>query len=196
MAIKDYVLYNGKRIDGYRVHEDGRIFSIGKNIFIRDRRHDGGYRVITIYNNGKQTDCYVHKLVAENFIPNPDNKPQVNHKDGDKTNNKVSNLEWVTGKENRKHSLENGLYKGQNILTRSNVLEIRVNPHNLSMTEFANKFNVSKRAIQMVVTGRNYYQLEYFPTNIRRIYRNHQEYYYNNFAKFRRKDITKTQATW
>ena len=66
-----------------------------------------GYMQVKV--SGKQ--IYVHRLVAQAFIPNPDNKPQVNHKDGNKANNNVNNLEWVTNKENISHAYENSLQK-------------------------------------------------------------------------------------
>ena len=69
------------------------------------------YTVVTYTESGKQTSYYVHRLVAEAFIPNPDDKPQVNHKDGNPSNNNVENLEWVTSKENVAHAYEIGLIK-------------------------------------------------------------------------------------
>lgn len=72
----------------------------------------GYYRVTITFKNHKQKVFPVHRLIAQTFIPNPENKPQVNHKDGNKTNNNVENLEWVTIQENIAHAFENGLNKG------------------------------------------------------------------------------------
>lgn len=69
----------------------------------------GGYKKVILYKGGRYKNRYVHRLVAESFIPNPDNKPQVNHKDGVKTNNSVSNLEWCTQSENMLHAYRTGL---------------------------------------------------------------------------------------
>lgn len=68
-----------------------------------------GYHKVELYKDGKSKMFYVHRLVAISFIPNPDNKPQINHKDGNKDNNTVDNLEWVTSKENLHHAVETGL---------------------------------------------------------------------------------------
>ena len=68
-----------------------------------------GYKFIGLYKGGKLYQFYVHRLVAQAFIPNPENKPEVNHIDGDKSNNHVSNLEWCTRIENQHHAMINGL---------------------------------------------------------------------------------------
>lgn len=71
-----------------------------------------GYYCLNLSNSckeGYRTPVLVHRLVAQEFIPNPENKPQVNHKDGNKLNNNVDNLEWCTNDENHKHKLDNNL---------------------------------------------------------------------------------------
>ena len=68
-----------------------------------------GYVYVYLCNDGKDINMRVHRLVAEAFIPNPNNLPQVNHKDGNKINNRVDNLEWCTASENIRHAYKNGL---------------------------------------------------------------------------------------
>lgn len=95
---------------------------------------DGKYLFVVLQNNGSKKHKKVHRLVAENFIPNPLNKPIVNHIDGNKLNNSVENLEWVTASENSQHAVNTGLRKyhkisgelgGLSKLSNADAIEIR-----------------------------------------------------------------------
>ncbi len=110
-----------KRINGYPNYEvdtNGNIFSTPRNGTVNyEKRIVGGvdkdgYRIVGLRNKPNKKDTLkVHRLVAEHFITNPDNKPSVNHKDGNKQNNNVKNLEWVTTLENNLHGYNLGLWK-------------------------------------------------------------------------------------
>ena len=86
----------------YEVSDKGRVKSIGygKDRILKLLRDRGGYLHVYLYKNGEKKMYLVHRLVAKTFIPNPDNLPEVNHKDEDKTNNSVQNLEWCDRKYN------------------------------------------------------------------------------------------------
>ena len=72
-----------------------------------------GYHAVTLAKDGINRKIRLHKLVALVFVPNPDNKPDINHKDGDKHNNRSDNLEWVTPSENQRHAISTGLRKDE-----------------------------------------------------------------------------------
>lgn len=93
----------------YLITESGDIYSIYKNDYIKTFDNNG-YKRASLWNYGKRYKILVHRLVAETFIPNPKNKPCVNHINGIKTDNRIENLEWVTKSENTKHAYKIGLY--------------------------------------------------------------------------------------
>ena len=96
----------------YQVSNYGSIRKVGKckkPKLMSPKPNQKGYLRVCFAVGGKARFYRVHRLVAQAFIPNPLNKPQINHKDGDKLNNCVSNLEWVTNQENCEHAQRNGL---------------------------------------------------------------------------------------
>lgn len=97
---RDIEGYEGK----YQITSWGRVYSVDKEKFLRQEETEKGYLRVDLFDDyGKRKHHKVHRLVAMAFIPNPDNKPQVNHKDGNKKNNSITNLEWVTDEENKEH---------------------------------------------------------------------------------------------
>ena len=91
---------------GYQISNCGNIFSRKLERVITLHPDKDGYLRCGLYNNNIEKHFRIHRLVATAFIPNPEDKPQVNHKDGNKANNNVSNLEWNTVAENNKHARE------------------------------------------------------------------------------------------
>lgn len=116
---KDITGYEGL----YQVSNFGRVKSIervsiqknGKNRFVKERilkpQPDTKYIVFGLSKDGKSNKNYLHRIIANAFIPNPENKLCINHINGIKYDNRISNLEWCTVKENNNHAFDNGLQK-------------------------------------------------------------------------------------
>ena len=145
--------YKTLSLEDYNITKNGEVINNNTNRVLKPQLNGKGYYRVSI--GGKL--MFVHRLVAQKYIPNPENKAQVNHKDGNKLNNNVNNLEWVENIENRKHAVEKGLHlSGEKCsyskLTENQVLCIR--EHNeISNPEFAKLFNVSRNTIS---SARNY----------------------------------------
>lgn len=93
----------------YEVSDSGLVRRADTGQILKATENNRGYLVQQLNCDGRRRNFSVHRLVARCFIPNPDGKPQVNHKDGNKRNNSVENLEWCTGKENVRHAVALGL---------------------------------------------------------------------------------------
>lgn len=105
---RNVVGYNGK----YLVSNEGRVKNAKTGRVLKELITHTGYVKVHLFRVNDEKNIFLHRIVAEAFLPNPQRKPQVNHIDGNKLNNNVENLEWCTNKENVRHSWENGLREG------------------------------------------------------------------------------------
>lgn len=140
------------KLSDYTITENGEVINNKSKRVLKAQKNGKGYLRVSISRRLE----FVHRLVANQYVPNPENKPQVNHKDGNKLNNHYTNLEWVTNIENRKHACENGLQAcgekcGNSKLTWEDVDFIRSS--DLNSTEIAKMFNISKSHARGVKRG-------------------------------------------
>lgn len=161
----------------YQVSTFGRVKSLARTIPVKTRWNSycdrklsekilkpvdngHGYLFVTLVIDGDVTQKYIHRLVAETFIQNPNDLSEVNHKDGDKGNNNVDNLEWVTPSYNMKHSYDIGLHKpltrplNNCKLSSEMVNEIRLrNQNGESQAKLSRELNIPPSTIQAVCSG-------------------------------------------
>lgn len=131
---------------------------------IRKQDYAKGYFQLSLLKNAKKRIWKIARLVALAFLPNPENKPQVNHKDGNKRNNRLSNLEWATRSENMKHAYQNGLERalageenGASVLTNEKATRIREwYADGFSQSKIAEKFGVDQVTVSRVVHHKSY----------------------------------------
>ena len=124
----------------YAITDEGDVISLRYNRKLTPMKVPNGYLHVHLHmEDGRDKQCGIHRLVAEHFIPNPYHYEMVNHIDGDKTNNHVSNLEWCNAQQNMEHALKTGLCKGRTFVPYSDklkwlhlILEGKVNFQELS----------------------------------------------------------------
>lgn len=115
-----------------------------------------GYVYIFLMKDNKSKNFRLHRLVAEAFIPNPENKLQVNHKDGNKLNNNINNLEWCNQSENEKHAYNKGLANNDN--QKIKVLQYDLNNNLIrkydSLLEASKQTNIGISSISLCINGK------------------------------------------
>lgn len=146
----------------YEVSPDGHIRNKTTKRVLREFVGKDGYLRTQLHRK----TTLIHRIVATAFIPNPNNLPEVNHKDGNKQNNSVSNLEWVTRSENQTHAYKLGLKStkgaknGRHILTKKDVEYIRTHyvkgDKNFGTKALSEKFGVVRQTISAVICGQNW----------------------------------------
>lgn len=158
---KDVLGYEGI----YQVSNEGRVKSLPRRVntyqggrvtkkrFMAAKDNGKGYKYVDLSNEGIVTRNYIHRLVAYSFIPNPENKPEVNHIDGDKANNSVENLEWATRRDNIEHSYDTGLRTAS--ISEINIVELEMirdllRTKKYSLSEIRDVFKISKTMIGKV----------------------------------------------
>jgi hypothetical protein len=164
--MKDVEGFEGK----YAVTQDGRVWSYPKH------GRKGSWMKQSINNTGKgycrvdlfdghsnRKPCLVHRLVAKAFIPNPNDYPYINHKNGDTQDNRVENLEWCTQKMNCQHAFRTGLSKMPCLsgekhpmasITEDDVREVRrMNKHGFGDTKISQKLGITRSVVKGITKG-------------------------------------------
>lgn len=140
----------------YAINNEGNVINIRKRKSLKQMLNTDGYPRVSIPGFQKHNLVETHILVAKHFIPNPYNKPHINHINGIKTDNNVKNLEWVTPKENVRHALKIGLTPtGENVktsrLTNKDVTRIRELNGKLTIREISKLFNISESHTRHII---------------------------------------------
>jgi len=124
----------------YTIYSDGKVYSNKSKKFIKPHIENGYYR-IGLYIDGKPKTYKLHRLIGEFFIEKPEGKNQINHKDCNKLNNDVSNLEWCNNSENQLHAYQNGLNVS---IHKKLVLDLETGVYYDSATELANLIGMNR----------------------------------------------------
>jgi hypothetical protein len=148
------------RNTNYEVNQNGEVRHINKKTIRKP--YKGEYLRISLYENGKQFTKNIHEIVAELYLNKIENTNCINHKDGNKYNNNIDNLEYTTYSKNLKHGYNTGLINavginnGRSKLTEKEVLEIRNLKSSKTYKELSLMYNVSFSTIKDIISKRNW----------------------------------------
>lgn len=156
----------------YSITDNGNVFNHRLNRFMKLNENKRGYLRVTLYKEKKYT-FLVHRLVANAYIKNYENKPEVNHMDCDVSNNHFSNLEWCTNKENISHSVKNNRIKeytlfksGRFNLNAKSIIELSTRSYYETISKAAKELSLCASSIVKVLKGKlsstGGYKFEYF----------------------------------
>lgn len=201
IKVENEVWKSVKDIDSVEVSNSGKVRRNGKELSVSV--NSAGYKKVTINSNGKYINKYLHRLMAEVFIENEcDWKTEVNHKDGNKLNNNLDNLEWVSKSENAIHSFEKGLSRisgynknrvRQSIgkFNKEQIKEIKeMRKNGISTNEIAKKFDCYSSTICNIVNGKSYKDIEFDAYDVIKLHIDHLELLRLKYLE------TKDKDTW
>lgn len=152
-------------IKGYLITKTGKVWSETKSRFLTGKIAYTGYKMVEYYVDGIRKRKNIHRILAELFIPNPENKPEVNHKDGDKLNCELSNLEWATHQENMSHANKTGLIKNRPKGTSTHFAKLNeqdvseIKKSTLSARKLSLIYGIAHQNIRKVKTGETWYHV-------------------------------------
>lgn len=163
---KDIVRFENK----YQISNTGKVRNKKTGLILKPKYNQKGYQYVNLsVGRTKSIKWYIHRLVGFHFIPNPENKPQINHIDGNPSNNVVENLEWVTNEENQCHAVLNNLHfqgethKDSKFTNESVKLLPKLIEIGFSVVDINKLTGVATQNIKKIINGITWRQFNLFP---------------------------------
>lgn len=163
---KDIVKFENK----YQISNTGKVRNKKTGLILKPKYNHKGYQYVNLsVSKYKSIKWYIHRLVGFHFIPNPENKPQINHIDGNPSNNVAENLEWVTNEENQRHAVLNNLHfqgeehRSSKFTNESVKLLPKLIEIGFSVKDINELTGVAIQNLRKIILGKTWRQLNLFP---------------------------------